>query len=68
MLDREGWPGPEDAAVIGDEGTVANRLAEMRRAGVDEFLGGPFGSPEERARTRALLLVQHQDQHQDQRV
>lgn len=56
MLDREGYAGPEDAAIIGDEATVADRLAEVRQAGVDEFVGAPFdASPEGRARTRALL-------------
>lgn len=56
MLDREGFPGPEDAALIGDEKTVAHRADELRAAGVDEFVAIPFGpSEEERARTRALL-------------
>jgi F420-dependent oxidoreductase-like protein len=63
MLDREGWPEPADAALIGDEDAVAGRLEELREAGVDEFLGMPFGrSAEEKARTRAFLLAQHQDQ------
>jgi alkanesulfonate monooxygenase SsuD/methylene tetrahydromethanopterin reductase-like flavin-dependent oxidoreductase (luciferase family) len=56
MLDREGHPGPQDAALIGDEKTVTQRIDELRAAGVDEFVGLPFGhSPEDRARTRALL-------------
>jgi len=56
MLDREGFPGPEDAALIGDEKSVAGRIDELRGVGVDEFVGLPFGaSEEERARTRALL-------------
>lgn len=56
VLDREGYPGPEDAAVIGDEDTVAGRLGELRDIGVDEFVGAVFDpSPEGRARTRALL-------------
>lgn len=57
MLDREGYAGPPDAALIGDEGEVSARLAELRDAGVDEFAAGTFDpSPEGRARTRALLL------------
>jgi F420-dependent oxidoreductase-like protein len=56
MLDREGWAGPEDAALIGAESEVAARIDEMRAAGVDEFVGAPFGSEEQRARSRALLL------------
>ncbi|TFV57074.1 TIGR03564 family F420-dependent LLM class oxidoreductase [Mycobacterium sp. PS03-16] len=56
MLDREGYAGPADAAIIGDEDTVTHRLDELRAAGVDEFVGTAFdASPEGRARTRALL-------------
>lgn len=56
MLDREGYAGPEDAAIIGDEDTVRGRLDELRAAGVDEYVAATFDpSPEGRARTRALL-------------
>lgn len=56
MLDREGFAGPEDAAIIGDEDTVRGRLDELRAAGVDEFVAAVFDtSPDGRARTRALL-------------
>ena len=56
MLDREGYSGPEDAAIIGDEATVRDRLAELKAAGVDEYVGATFdSSPEGRARTRAVL-------------
>lgn len=56
MLDREGFAGPEDAAIIGNEAEVAGRLTELRAAGVDEFIAMPFTrDPEIRARTRALL-------------
>jgi 5,10-methylenetetrahydromethanopterin reductase len=56
MLDREGYAGPEDAAIIGDEATVAERLAELQAAGVDEFVAAVFDeTPEGRARTRAVL-------------
>lgn len=58
MLDREGYAGPEDAAIIGDEQTVSQRLDELSAAGVDEFTAAVFdASPEVRARTRALLLT-----------
>ena len=51
-----GLLGPQDAAIIGDEKTVTERLDDLRGAGVDEFVGLPFGrSQEDRARTRALL-------------
>ena len=56
MLDREGYAGPEDAALIGDEQEVSGRIDELRSAGVDEFVAGTFyPSAEDRARTRALL-------------
>jgi F420-dependent oxidoreductase-like protein len=56
MLDREGYAGPEDAALIGDEATVRDRLDEVRAAGVDEYVAIPFDpSPEGQDRTRALL-------------
>ena len=56
MLDREGFAGPEDAALIGDESTVWHHLDELRDAGVDEFVCIPFDpSPEGGQRTRACL-------------
>jgi 5,10-methylenetetrahydromethanopterin reductase len=56
MLDREGYAGPEDAAIIGDENTVSERLDELTAAGVDEFAAVTFDPSEEgRERTRALL-------------
>jgi len=56
MLDREGYAGPEDAAIIGDEKSVSERLEELSAAGVDEFAAVVFdASPELRERTRALL-------------
>jgi alkanesulfonate monooxygenase SsuD/methylene tetrahydromethanopterin reductase-like flavin-dependent oxidoreductase (luciferase family) len=42
MLDREGFAGPEDAAIIGDENTVSDRLDELAKAGVDEFAAVTF--------------------------
>ena len=56
MLDREGFAGPEDAAIIGDEQTVSQRLDELSASGVDEFVASVFDADAEtRARTRALL-------------
>jgi 5,10-methylenetetrahydromethanopterin reductase len=56
MLDREGYSGPEDVALIGDEETVWQHLDELRAARVDEFVGDPFDpSPEGGLRTRACL-------------
>lgn len=56
MLDREGFAGPEDAAIIGDEATVAEQIRQLGEHGVDEFVGAAFDPSEEgQARTRALL-------------
>jgi F420-dependent oxidoreductase-like protein len=56
MLDREGYADPEDAAIIGDEKTVSDRLEELAALGVDEVSAVVFDeSPEVRERTRALL-------------
>ena len=57
MLDREGYANPEDAAIVGDEKEVSERLDELAGLGVDEFSAVVFDSaPEVRERTRALLL------------
>jgi 5,10-methylenetetrahydromethanopterin reductase len=56
MLDREGFSGPEDAALIGDESTVWHQLDELRDAGVDEFVADTFDPSSEGAqRTRECL-------------
>ncbi|MFT3660263.1 MAG: TIGR03564 family F420-dependent LLM class oxidoreductase [Gordonia sp. (in: high G+C Gram-positive bacteria)] len=56
MLDREGYEHSSEAAIIGDEATVTERIAEIRAAGVEEFVGLPFDrDADRRARTRALL-------------
>jgi 5,10-methylenetetrahydromethanopterin reductase len=56
MLDREGFAGPEDVALIGDETSVWQRIEELRSSGVDELIAVPFeASVEGRARSRALL-------------
>jgi 5,10-methylenetetrahydromethanopterin reductase len=56
MLDREGFSGPEDAALIGDESTVCHQLDGLRDAGVDEFVAIPFDpSTDGGQRTRACL-------------
>jgi len=57
MLDREGARGPGDVAVVGDEDAVAAQLAHLGAIGVDDFAASPFGTPDERAATRALLTA-----------
>src|SRR4029077_10890529 len=43
MLDREGAEGPASVAIVGDESAVRGALAELREAGVTDFLAAPFG-------------------------
>lgn len=38
MLDREGHPGSQDAALIGDERAVSERIDEFRSAGIDPWI------------------------------
>src|SRR4029079_16348825 len=37
VLDREGYANPEDAAIIGDEKAVSDRLDDLAGLGVDEI-------------------------------
>ena len=56
MLEREGYAGPQDAAMIGSEETVRQRLDELSAAGVDEFVADTFDpSSDGRERSRACL-------------
>jgi 5,10-methylenetetrahydromethanopterin reductase len=60
MLNREGHRGPEDAALIGDETTVCQRLNQLRAAGIDELVAVTYDpTPQGRARTRTLLQHYH---------
>lgn len=55
MLDREGAATPGDIALVGDEGTVAAQVRELADAGVTDFGGSLYGTPEQITRGRALL-------------
>jgi 5,10-methylenetetrahydromethanopterin reductase len=55
MLDREGAAGPADVAIIGQESRVEERIGELARAGVTDFVAGEFGRGTDADRTRALL-------------
>ena len=65
MLDREGYAGPEDAAIIGDEATVRDRLAELqrgrrrrvRRCHIRFVARGAGPHPRGAARTRRLIRL-----------
>jgi F420-dependent oxidoreductase-like protein len=55
MLDREGAATPGDIALVGDEAAVAKQIAELADAGVTDFGGSLYGSPEQIARGQALM-------------
>ena len=55
MLDREGAAGPEDLAIIGGAGFVAERLAEIDRAGATAIVVDFFGRRPEQEATWELV-------------
>jgi F420-dependent oxidoreductase-like protein len=56
MLDREGAATPADVAIIGDAGEVAGRIAALADCGVTTFAASAFGSPDELAATREVMI------------
>lgn len=56
MLDREGYEGPADIAVIGGPDEVAERIGALSGAGVTTFAASEFGGRDERQATRDLLV------------
>ncbi|MEZ5408195.1 MAG: TIGR03564 family F420-dependent LLM class oxidoreductase [Acidimicrobiales bacterium] len=56
MLDREGYEGPGDIAIIGGAGEVEDRVRSLADAGVTTFAASEFGSRDQRAATRELLV------------
>jgi F420-dependent oxidoreductase-like protein len=57
MLDREGLAGPGEVIVAGDEAAVRDQLEALRAGGATDLVASPFGSAEEKARTRTLLAA-----------
>ena len=56
MLEREGAAGPADICLIGDEITVGEGLDRLEAMGVTDLRATELDpSPEDRARTRAVL-------------
>ena len=55
MLDREGAAEPKDVSIVGDEEHVASVVRGLADIGVTDYVAVPAGTPEELARTRALL-------------
>ncbi len=56
MLDREGYEGPADLAIIGGAGEVEERIGALSERGVTTFAASEFGSRDQRAATRDLLV------------
>ena len=56
MLDREGYDGPADLAIIGGAAEVEDRIRAMEALGVTTFAASEFGSRDQRASTRELLV------------
>ncbi|MEC8464143.1 MAG: LLM class F420-dependent oxidoreductase [Actinomycetota bacterium] len=56
MLDREGAATPADVAIIGDAGEVADRIRALADCGVTTFAASAFGSSDERAATREVMI------------
>ncbi len=44
MLDREGWRGPGDASLVGDEATLRAELRRLEEVGVTDLFASPFES------------------------
>lgn len=55
MLDREGYDGPADIALVGGEAEVTERIEALAAVGVTTFAASIFGGRDERARTTELL-------------
>ncbi|MED5328821.1 MAG: LLM class F420-dependent oxidoreductase [Actinomycetota bacterium] len=56
MLDREGAATPADVAIIGDAGEVADRIRALADCGVTTFAASAFGSSDELAATREVMI------------
>jgi F420-dependent oxidoreductase-like protein len=59
LLDRGGVTAPAEAAIVGNESTVADQIIELFAAGATDVWAAPFGVGDDksasRSRTRALL-------------
>jgi len=57
MLDREGAAGPGDVAVVGDEASLRQQLADLASAGVTDFTAAPFPADEGSVQRTVDFLV-----------
>lgn len=55
MLDREGYEGPADLAIIGGPTEVADRINALGETGLDTFCASEFGNRAQRQATREVL-------------
>jgi len=56
MLDREGYNGPADIAIIGSAAEVEERVRGLADAGVTTFGASEFGNRDQKSATRELLV------------
>lgn len=56
MLDREGYDGPADIALIGSAGEVEERISALADSGVTTFCANEFGNRDQRTASRELLI------------
>ncbi|MEM9131806.1 MAG: TIGR03564 family F420-dependent LLM class oxidoreductase [Actinomycetota bacterium] len=56
MLDREGYDGPADLAIIGGASEVTDRINGLRETGLDTFCASEFGDRAHRENTREVLI------------
>jgi F420-dependent oxidoreductase-like protein len=63
VLDLQDGAGVADVTLAGDEEAVHQQLARLRDAGATGLIATPFGSPEDRTRTIALLTDPHTPLH-----
>jgi F420-dependent oxidoreductase-like protein len=56
MMEREGVDGPAGIAIVGDADAVTERLAGLAEAGATSIAASEFGTPDDLAATRELLV------------
>ena len=56
VLDRNASPAPVDAAIIGDERTVAERIRRFADVGATDFMASPLGLDADRVASKRRTL------------
>lgn len=57
VMAKDGAAGPADVALVGSADEIAERLAELARAGATDLMAMPFGDPDEEAATCEALIA-----------